>query len=55
LTLQSIDASGCPLAGEHNFYKGGSLAVYDEEARNAIDNNRAIFIEVIVSDRECLG
>lgn len=36
--LQSIDASGGPLAGEHNFYRGGDLAVYDDEFRDAINN-----------------
>ena len=36
--LQQCDATGGPLAGEHNFYRGGSLAVYDRETRAAIDN-----------------
>ena len=34
--LQSLDATGGPLAGAHNFYRGGSLKVYDEEVRLAI-------------------
>lgn len=38
--LQSIDASGGPFAGEHNFHRGGSIAVYDEESRYAIENNK---------------
>jgi aminoglycoside phosphotransferase (APT) family kinase protein len=33
--LHGIDASDGPLAGEHNFHRGGSLAVYDNEARAA--------------------
>ncbi|KJF73909.1 aminoglycoside phosphotransferase family protein [Agrobacterium arsenijevicii] len=33
--LHGIDASNGPLAGEHNFHRGGSLAVYDSEARAA--------------------
>lgn len=36
--LQSIDASGGPLAGEHNFYRGGDIAIYDDEFRDAINN-----------------
>lgn len=43
IELQTIDASGGPLAGEHNFYRGGSIAVYNEEAINAIENNKSIF------------
>lgn len=33
--LHGIAASDGPLAGEHNFHRGGSLAVYDAEARAA--------------------
>ena len=36
--LQQCDATGAPLAGEHNFYRGGSLAIYDTESREAIEN-----------------
>lgn len=31
--LQQIDASQGPPAGAHNFHRGGSLAVYDDEAK----------------------
>ncbi len=34
--LQRIDATDGPVAGEHNFFRGGSLAVYDQETRQAI-------------------
>lgn len=34
--LHAIDASEGPLAGAHNFHRGGSLLVYDEEAKAAI-------------------
>ncbi|MGO4316265.1 aminoglycoside phosphotransferase family protein [Agrobacterium tumefaciens] len=34
-SLQGIDATDGPFAGEHNFHRGGSLAVYDGEARAA--------------------
>ncbi|OZQ59315.1 acetyltransferase [Paenibacillus sp. VTT E-133280] len=45
IELQSIEASGGPLAGAHNFYRGGSLAVYDEESRHALEQNKDIFNE----------
>jgi aminoglycoside phosphotransferase (APT) family kinase protein len=34
--LHRVDAAGGPAPGVHNFHRGGSLAVYDDEARNAI-------------------
>ncbi|MDQ4007264.1 MAG: aminoglycoside phosphotransferase family protein [Actinomycetota bacterium] len=34
--LQRIDAVDGPPAGEHNFFRGGSLMLYDEETRDAI-------------------
>jgi aminoglycoside phosphotransferase (APT) family kinase protein len=34
--LRQIDASDGPPPGPHNFYRGGSLSVYDEETRTAI-------------------
>ncbi|MEH7237657.1 aminoglycoside phosphotransferase family protein [Bacillus sp. JJ1562] len=41
--LQTVDASGGPLAGKHNFYRGGDIVIYDEECRNAMNNNTDIF------------
>lgn len=35
--LQAIDASDGPAAGEHNFFRGGLLSIYDEETRRAIE------------------
>lgn len=35
--LNAIDPDCGPPAGTHNFHRGGSLAVYDDETRNAID------------------
>lgn len=35
--LHAVDASDGPPAGAHNFHRGGSLLVYDEEARAAIE------------------
>ncbi len=34
--LQKIDTNGAPVPGAHNFYRGASPKVYDEEARTAI-------------------
>jgi aminoglycoside phosphotransferase (APT) family kinase protein len=34
--LQRIDATGGPAAGPHNFFRGGPLATYDAETRQAI-------------------
>ena len=34
--LQRIDAVGGPPPGPHNFFRGGSLAIYDRETRQAI-------------------
>ncbi|WP_028389012.1 hypothetical protein [Legionella fairfieldensis] len=44
VALQECDTTGGPLAGEHNFYRGGNLAVYDGETREAIRllNNKLI-------------
>ncbi|MCF6137713.1 aminoglycoside phosphotransferase family protein [Pseudalkalibacillus berkeleyi] len=37
--FQSVNANGGPLAGKHNFYRGGDLAIYDQETRDALDAN----------------
>ena len=34
--LHKIDATGGPLAGPHNFYRGASPSIYDAEVRSAI-------------------
>jgi aminoglycoside phosphotransferase (APT) family kinase protein len=34
--LYRIDPAGGPLPGEHNFYRGGPLTVYDGETRDAL-------------------
>lgn len=36
-TLQQCDTTEGPVAGTHNFYRGGDLAVYDSETRAAIN------------------
>jgi aminoglycoside phosphotransferase (APT) family kinase protein len=35
--LGRVDATGGPAAGEHNFYRGGPLATYEDEALEAIE------------------
>lgn len=48
--LQSINASGGPLAGEHNFYRGGDIVVYDDECREAIHNNATTFNKYLLNE-----
>lgn len=36
VALQRIDATGGPAPGQHNFFRGGPLSVYDSETRKAI-------------------
>jgi aminoglycoside phosphotransferase (APT) family kinase protein len=36
VALQRIDATGGPIPGRHNFFRGGLLTVYDAETRQAI-------------------
>ncbi|MEW1928644.1 aminoglycoside phosphotransferase family protein [Streptomyces sp. NPDC088360] len=36
LALQRCDTTGGPLAGEHSWYRGASLAYYDEETRRCL-------------------
>lgn len=36
--LHEIDITGgCPVAGQHNFWRGGQLSTYDAETKSAID------------------
>ncbi len=36
IALQGIDATGGPVSGPHNFHRGGALAIYDGQMRQAI-------------------
>jgi aminoglycoside phosphotransferase (APT) family kinase protein len=36
VALYQIDSSGGPPPGEHNFFRGGALNVYDDETRSSI-------------------
>lgn len=48
--FQSIDAHGGPIAGTHNFFRGGNLAVYDQETRNSIDQTKEIFNKDLLTE-----
>lgn len=50
MELQSIDASDGPAAGEHNFFRGGHLAVYKEEAIQAIHHNQDRFDGALLTE-----
>lgn len=41
--LQLIDAIEGPVAGKHNFYRGGDLMVYHEETQATLQNLKHIF------------
>ncbi len=48
-TLQHCDVTDGPLPGEHNFYRGGSLAIYNSETQEALKNiNDKYSIEAII-------
>ncbi|CAN5837214.1 aminoglycoside phosphotransferase family protein [soil metagenome] len=36
VALQAIDVTDGPVAGQHNFFRGGALATYDAQTRQAI-------------------
>ncbi|ESZ29686.1 MULTISPECIES: aminoglycoside phosphotransferase family protein [unclassified Mesorhizobium] len=36
IALRRIDPAGGPPAGQHNFFRGGSLSVYDNQTREAL-------------------
>jgi aminoglycoside phosphotransferase (APT) family kinase protein len=35
--LRRVDVSGAPEPGEHNFFRGASLTIYEDEALSAVD------------------
>lgn len=35
--IQSIDSTGGPMAGDHNFFRGGDLSVYNDETQDALE------------------
>ncbi|CAG8616296.1 12595_t:CDS:2, partial [Racocetra persica] len=40
--FQAIDASNGPVAGKHNFYRGGDLSVYHEETQIALKKLKSV-------------
>ncbi|PGL66785.1 aminoglycoside phosphotransferase family protein [Bacillus sp. AFS055030] len=48
--FQSIDAKHGPIAGKHNFFRGGNLAVYDKETRNSIEQTKEIFNKDLLTE-----
>jgi aminoglycoside phosphotransferase (APT) family kinase protein len=40
--LRSVDASGGPAPGRHNFFRGGPLSTYADETLRAIDALRSV-------------
>jgi aminoglycoside phosphotransferase (APT) family kinase protein len=43
LDLQSANPSGGPIAGKHNFYRGGDLGVYNDATIKAIKQHENVF------------
>lgn len=50
IALQHIDTTGAPLAGEHSFYRGGALTIYDAETRQAIESLKGKIDKTIVTE-----
>jgi aminoglycoside phosphotransferase (APT) family kinase protein len=48
--LQSIASSEGPRAGQHNFFRGGSISVYDKETKTVIQNTKSKFDETTASE-----
>lgn len=48
--LQTINSSNGPIAGKHNFFRGGSLSVYNEETRTAIESLQSILEPEVLTE-----
>jgi aminoglycoside phosphotransferase (APT) family kinase protein len=57
VALQRIDATGGPVPGRHNFFRGAPLGTYDGEVRDAVDTlgNRVPAGTVLAIWREALA
>jgi len=40
--LQAIDTTHGPVAGKHNFYRGGDLSIYHKETQKALKNLKSL-------------
>jgi len=40
--LQAINTFGGPVAGNHNFYRGGNLSVYHKQTQTALKNLKSL-------------
>lgn len=38
--LQSIDITGAPIAGKHNFYRGANPKIYSHEVYDALETHK---------------
>lgn len=47
--FQSLDATEGPLAGAHNFYRGGSLKAYDQEMQRAIPKIKKAYEQTLAA------
>lgn len=47
--LQAADAANTPLAGAHNFYRGGDLAVYHRETEEALKTLQGVLSQEDIS------
>ena len=47
-SLYSIETAGAPPAGKHNFFRGASLSVYDNETRQTLEILKDEFEETII-------
>ncbi|MEG1870553.1 MAG: hypothetical protein RR192_00980 [Peptostreptococcaceae bacterium] len=58
--LQWADCTNGPIAGEHNFFRGGLLEVYDNETKEALNNLKDELevdklYEIWKGKRRCMG
>lgn len=50
VTFESLDCRNGPVAGKHNFFRGGDLSVYDKETKDVLSNLPEDFDEQIIKE-----